>query len=123
MSRYSGRLPRTYERAVALLKGKKSRNLDMPSTDIRHTFDHEAVPCIVVRHHYTDIAVFYDDGSYEVNSQGYFTSTTKERLNAMVPTGFGFVTRKHIGKLITPGFNEVDGDGFKFSPDGSYSIV
>lgn len=123
MSRYTGRLPRTYDAAVRMLKNRSSRVLSMPNTTLTHNATPRGVGAMIVRHHGTAIAAFYEDGVVEINSQGHFSASTKERLNAMVPDGFGFCTRDYVGKIITPGNVLHDGDGLRFDADGAYSVV
>ena len=42
---------------------------------------------IGVRLHYTDIVIYHKDGTVELNSGGYETVTTKDRINKFSPVG------------------------------------
>lgn len=55
-----------------------------------NTYLHRVTPsCIAVRLHQTDIILFHANGTATLNSGGWRTVTTKERLNRFSPAGIG----------------------------------
>jgi hypothetical protein len=45
----------------------------------------EPKPCFAIRLHNTDIIKFFPDGTIELNSSGWRTATTKNRMNKYLP--------------------------------------
>jgi len=43
---------------------------------------------LALRYHSTDVVKFYSDGKIVLDNGGWFTSTTKERINMGLPAGF-----------------------------------
>lgn len=96
MSRYSGRLPRTYAGAERMLKGRSRRKV-LNNTDLMQSARDGG--CIVVMYHGNVIAQFFEDGSTVLTNCGYGTVSTRERLNGMAPAGVGFVQRDHAQQV------------------------
>lgn len=96
MSRYAGRLPRTYAQAEQMLKGRSRRKV-LNNTDLMKSAIDGG--CIVALYHGNVIAQFFEDGSRSLTNCGYGSSTTRERLNAMAPAGVGFVQRNHAQQV------------------------
>jgi hypothetical protein len=67
---------------------------------------------VAVRLHATRILTFHADGSFTVNSGGWRTVTTKQRLNALMPAGYRVFSERYAWKLSTPGgvYDFEDGD-------------
>lgn len=80
MSRYHGRLPMTYEEAQKCLQGRKVRTV-VNNTRVALNEDLS----IAVLYHGNTIATFYGDGSKVFTTCGYASTSTNDRLNAMVP--------------------------------------
>ena len=96
MSRYSGRLPRTYADAEQMLKGRSRRKV-LNNTDLMQSAIDGG--CIVVLYHDNVIAEFFEDGSRVLSNCGYGTVSTRERLNSMAPAGVGFVQRDYAQQV------------------------
>lgn len=120
MSRYAGRLPRTYADAERML-GKRERRTLINNTVIEAGGGGR----INVLYHGNLIAAFDPDGSRMLTNCGYGTVSTRERLNAMAPAGVGFVQRdyaqmiaqRHQGKEhLTPGGT------VQIAPDGTVRV-
>jgi hypothetical protein len=50
----------------------------------------------------TEVIRYYDDGTFSVDCGGHATSTTRERLNGVVPDGFGAYFHDHRLGLFRP---------------------
>ena len=77
-------LPRGYAALDAFLGDRKTRRLCNNTHVDRFDIYEER---IVVTLHATRIVTFYPDGRIVLNSGGYRTSTTKARMNAILPDG------------------------------------
>lgn len=78
MSRYTGRLPQSYDAASNMLEGR------MKATVLNNTaLEQIATNRIAVKYHDNTIAVFQRDGVTVLTDCGYATSSTYERLNAL----------------------------------------
>ena len=95
MSRYAGRLPRTYAQAEQML-GKRERRTLINNTAIEAGGGGR----INVLYHGNLIAAFDPDGSRMLTNSGYGTVSTRERLNSMAPAGVGFVQRDYAQKVL-----------------------
>jgi len=49
----------------------------------------------IIFYHSTPIVVEYPDGSYRLSNGGWKTSTTKERINKHMPSGYRLVQRDY----------------------------
>ena len=120
MSRYSGRLPRTYADADRMLGTRPQKRL------LNNTYAaRERDGSVIIIHHYSIIGSFDPDGSVMLTNAGYGSVSTRERLNAMAPAGVGFVQRdyaqmiaqRHQGKEhLTPGGT------VQIAPDGTVRV-
>ena len=79
----------------------------------------------VIRLHLTDIITFNPDGSCTLNSGGWQTVTTKDRMNKFL-SGWYVIQKKSIWYLTRPGYwtdtsieKYVYADGITIHPDGS----
>ena len=57
---------------------------------------------IAIYHHKTAIVIFEPGGAIHLNNGGYYTSTTKKRLNLFTPEGFRVFQRDYAWYLETP---------------------
>lgn len=55
-----------------------------------------------IRLHDTDIMTFLPDGRIELNTGGFNTKTTRERMNSFLPRGFNVFTQKGVIHARTP---------------------
>ena len=76
-------------------------------------------PSYAVRYHMTDIVTYRPDGRIRLDSNGWNTTTTAQRLNACSPFGVSFSDKD-------PGVWSASGDGASFrdgmvsDPDGGW---
>ena len=121
MSRYSGRLPQSYEQAARMLNGRNSRTL-INNTVLKFSVDGESVR---VEYHGNTIAQFRSNGEVMLTNAGYGTVSTRERLNAMAPAGVGFVQRNHAQMIAQWNRGEehlTPGGTVQIAPDGTVSV-
>jgi hypothetical protein len=86
--------PSTYsELAEYLTKGKNKDNRPIANNTrvIRR-----AENMIAIRLHNTDIITFYENGAIGLNSNGWTTITTKDRMNRFTPRNIGIGSEKSI---------------------------
>lgn len=110
-------MPRTYTthalRSLSLadLKAHLGSKWSRP---LAHNTRVEWVPGgdVAVRFHATRILTFHPDGSFTVNTGGYQTVTTKQRLNALMPAGYHIHQKAYRWYISTPEgtFPYEDGD-------------
>ena len=72
-----------YETADKLLQGRCKTARKVANNTWLHRIQHE--DAIALRLHYTDILIYYPDGSFKVDTGGWHTHTTKSRLNEYLP--------------------------------------
>lgn len=73
---------------------------------------------IHVRLHNTDIVSYREDGIITLNSGGYQTTTTKQRMNQLLPPGYGISQTKFKWYLRTPEGEVPFVDGMTLTPAG-----
>ena len=95
MSRFNGRLPRTYSQAEQMLGNKQSRTLFNNTT-----IELGGRKRINVLYHGNLIAAFDPNGGVMLTNSGWGTSTTRERLGAMAPAGVHFTQKDHTQRVI-----------------------
>ena len=112
--------PRTFADADRML-GKRAQKRLLNNTYAVRGGDGR----VNIIHHNSIIGAFDPDGSVMLTNAGYGSVSTRERLNAMVPAGVGFVQRdyaqmiaqRHQGKEhLTPGGT------VQIAPDGTVSV-
>lgn len=74
---------------------------------------------IAVRLHATDVVTIHPDGSYTLNTGGWWTVTTKERINAYSPARLS--QRRGEWYLLTPAGEVKYWDGVRV--DGAGNVV
>lgn len=75
----------TYRGATELLAGCDQAKL-APNTYLRHVYGSGSAPgCFEIVFHRTGIVRIYEDDTYRLDTGGWTTPTTKERLNRYVP--------------------------------------
>jgi len=73
-----------------------------------NTIEHRnAAGARVIRLHNTDILTFPPRGGFAINTGGFNTRTTRDRLNAFLPAGYRVHTEKGILHLSSPGARPV----------------
>lgn len=80
--------PRNYAEALEVLGKYNARKI--ANNTYLEKFDamfHDSVPSIGIRLHGTYVVKFYANGTTELNSGGYRTVTTKDRMNRYLPFG------------------------------------
>lgn len=69
--------------------GRAQDSKSLGNNTAAHRFDYgPATGSIGVRLHATDVVVAHPDGSVTLNSGGYRTVTTKDRINRFLPKGY-----------------------------------
>lgn len=81
-----------YDEAVAFMAGREVKNVNGPNTTMYADLAHKGP--VIVRYH-GNIIVTYEPGTIALNSQGYRTYTTKERLNWFLPHGWSVYQAQH----------------------------
>lgn len=123
MSRYSGRLPTTYDEAEAALLGKQVRTV-LNNTRASRQRDGS----IEIQYHGNTIATFHADGTREFTTCGWNTVSTRERLNAMlIRDRIAFVQRDHVGHIeistVEPERIRRHADTLVLGPSGSIDQI
>jgi len=113
--RQIGRHVYDYDSANRFLDGKNSRKL------AHNTLVHRDRPgdAIRVRYHNTDVVTYHLGGSIELNSGGYQTVTTKQRMNQLLPPGHGVYQHRHEWFVQTPNGSYPFEDGATLYPGSS----
>jgi len=113
--RQIGRHVYDYDSANRFLDGKNSRKL------AHNTLVHRDRPgdAIRVRYHNTDVVTYHLGGSIELNSGGYQTVTTKQRMNQLLPPGHGVYQYRHEWFVQTPNGSYPFEDGAHLYPGSS----
>lgn len=83
----------TYEEAKKLLKGRDSKKIG------NNTYLINGGDVVSVCLHGTDVLKFYENGHIKLNSGGYQTVTTKDRMNKYLPIPWKVVQEKFIWYL------------------------
>lgn len=103
----------TYDAAIDLLGTKPTKKIDN-NTTIRKVGD-----SIAVRLHNTDVIVIRKDGNYVLNSGGWRTVTTKDRINNYSPAYVHQYKRKWYLYDRSTGINNPFVDGMVIGANGS----
>ncbi len=75
----------SYGAAKELLGGKAA--IELGHNTMLRDISWKGFKAIAVRLHQTDVVIFHEDGTVELNSGGYETVTTKDRINKFSPMG------------------------------------
>lgn len=94
--------PRTYDfegwdAVLGSRQGLKIAN----NTHLERASNGEA---ITIRLHYTQIVTYWRNGAIVVNSGGYRSTTTKARMNTVLPQRFGIFQKAHEWFVQVGGF-------------------
>jgi hypothetical protein len=73
----------TYKEAVMMVKGKTSASRRKIGNNTYATIQPDG--SVAIRLHSTDVVTIYPDDAVKVNSGGWRTSTTKDRINKYSP--------------------------------------
>ena len=77
----------TFEKAEQFLQSGRNKN-QRTIAGIRATLVHRIDEnAIALRYQYTDVVTFHRDGTYTLNTGGWYTMTTKDRINTYGPVG------------------------------------
>lgn len=80
----------------------QGRNFEKKKLD-NNTYAHRKEDgSIGIRLHNTDVVTFYPNGDFKLNSGGWHTMTTKDRINNFVPNGYHISQKNYIWTLHTP---------------------
>jgi len=92
---------KNYTEAENYLGNKNKRPLAYKTKLIRR--DSET---IAVRHHDTDIIVYYQDGTIILDNGGFYSPTTKERMNLFTPSNIRIYQEKSIWFVSDPNIDK-----------------
>lgn len=102
----------TYREAVMMVKGKSSANRRKIGNNTYATIQPDG--SVTIRLHATDVVTIYPDDAVKVNSGGWRTSTTKNRINKYSPVK---VYQKNHQWYFDDGTEFEDGMFFKLIVD------
>lgn len=90
--------PKTYdyEGWQVVLGDRESRRIGN-NTYVERVGDHGEV---AIRLHRTNVVTFRKDGAIDLNTGGWFTPTTKDRINAALPQRWYVASRKGVWFLF-----------------------
>jgi 3'-phosphoadenosine 5'-phosphosulfate sulfotransferase (PAPS reductase)/FAD synthetase len=113
---------KSYQEALEKLGKRSSRKLENHTYLIHY---HEAKPHYIgIRLHNTDVVKYYQDGRIVLNSGGWKTPTTKDRINKYAPVNVW--TDKgiwYIGQNWNKPAEAIYQDDMVINPDGTFSGV
>jgi len=78
----------TYKDLDASLTGRNAKGRKLGNNTYAERREGLSAPAIAVRLHATDVLTFYQDGRVVLNTGGWKTVTTKDRINEYIPAGF-----------------------------------
>lgn len=108
------------------------RGIDAESAKIlaNNTVEYRKDGTRVIRLHHTDIMTFLPNGKIRLNSGGWQTVTTKERLNRYLPRPYGISQRKgqwslcaHWSDDCVPFYDGIEFDPAKGLPKAKVSVT
>ena len=108
-------IPNTYQAARTLLGDADERKVDnntllLPMPD----------GSIGLKYHRTVIVTYHEDKSVTVNTGGWLTSTTKERMNQALPAGFRIFQKAKTWYVDAPDGETYEyQDGYKCIPESA----
>jgi hypothetical protein len=87
----------TYTQLAKMVNASRNKQVKLANNTTAHSIDNEKIG---IKLHWTDVLVINTDDSYELYTGGYWTNTTKNRLNAFSPAkvvqrDFEFYVLKH----------------------------
>lgn len=106
---------KSYSEAAQVLGARRGRKLENNTYLERRSAD-----SIAVRLHSTDVVTYYADGKVVLNSGGWRTVTTKDRLNKYAPVNV--VQEKRVWYVVRDWktrAREVFEDGYIFEPEAA----
>ena len=106
-------LPHNYNAAVLALGGRLYRKIAHNTHLMRRD-----TGAIAVRYHHTDVVTFYSDGRTVLDTGGWDTNTTRERIRRC---GIPCSTQDGVTSIRFGGFEWVLRDGMTLYPNGTTS--
>lgn len=111
---------KTYQEAQAVIKARETKKLENNTYLVRRSGD-----VLAVRLHATDVVTYYPDGRIKINSGGWRTVTTKDRINKYAPIS---LWANHGQWVISAPHRAQDGvffyqDNMTINPDGTFSGI
>lgn len=110
-------IPTTYDEAVTLLAKARDRAAGKPVANNTRLFDRG--DHIAMRLHNTDIVMYRPDGAIVLDSGGWRTVTTKQRMNEALPGGVYLFQHKREWFIHERGNEQAFYDGLVVSRDGT----
>lgn len=102
-SREIGQHVYDYASALKFLGGKYERRLANNTTLLVEGETMSKEPIIAVRLHRTLIVMYFPDGTIQLNSGGYRTRTTLQRINQLLPPGLGVYQKDYDWYVLLRG--------------------
>lgn len=97
MSRAASKMPTSFAEALAALKGRTSKKI------ANNTWVVAVCGGVAIQLHRTKIITFNNDGSVVLDSGGYRSRTTKDRLNgALVGLGYRIFQKDFDWRITSP---------------------
>jgi hypothetical protein len=108
-----------YEELDALLRNSKRKD-SKPLRGMRSTWlKRRSGGAIAVQYHETDVVTVRANGSFQLNSGGWKTMTTKDRMNCYLPRGVTVFSERGIWYVTTPKRTAVYRDGMVIKKNGA----
>lgn len=121
----SERFITSFEEAKEYLNGKRERPLPGKATylrDLGYDGPCGAMQGISVYYHKTPVVTYWGNGEVELNTGGFYTATTKRRINQYIPDGYYVFQEDYGWYLRTPDCIDdlvFESDRVMLRPDGS----
>lgn len=100
-----------YDHTYADLDAKLTGRCSQSRKVANNTYLHRVGDDIAVRLHETDVVTFHADGTATLNTGGWFTMTTKDRINHWLPAGIRLESNRGRWFLVYSGHSEYDAEG------------
>jgi hypothetical protein len=105
----------TYAEAKALFAKARSKRNGKPLANNTRLMQRwiDDQECYAVRLHFTDVVTIFPDGTYQLKTGGFYTRTTKDRINQFSPAAV------YQDKFIWYVGNSLFYEGMVVSPTGT----
>lgn len=108
----------TYKEAQKFMQGRYNSK----SLQGGHTYLTRRGNCFAIQYHNTCIVLIHVDGSYILESAGWRTVTTKQKINRYLPKDYWVFQKDFQWYLTCRGRNFIFRNGMKIGPRGGVSL-
>jgi hypothetical protein len=108
---------RSYSDSLTYVREGKERKI-ANNTTIRKAINGS----VIVKYHQTDIITWHQDDTVTIDTDGWKTSTTKERINLMIPPGWCLYQEKGVWILRFGEHEHTFVDGIRIAASGRVSF-